>query len=515
MTVLVGQGTNPPHPPVGRRGDGCVAAVPNPSVASTLKTVAAPGIWGPKVLRRLNPAGPLLRLVRGVLARTVAYPLRSGVLVFASGWVFTGLGLLAVAVAATSAVVVAWGAGKGILRRSLRDPLELNPLVKSLRLRRRVRRLWARAMHDAGLEKATRGEQPAYPRHKRIRLTATGVQTRVNVGAISGTADGFRAKRGNLQSKFRAVGSRVQETSPGWVQLDLRHTDPLTRKITVDDLPSPVRRGYIVVGIDEDGAPVEKEFRLPSLLVGAQGSGKSTEIWTTLHGLIRAGIQFRLRVFDPKGGQEFTDLRDVAYVYERNPLRWPQFLGSALGGLLSRQDELSTAGVRNLRSYSLRNPLDLMVIDELVTVSAFKSMDVAVNTPDGRQTLKADQAHMLYLSQGRSAGYSELACTQLGQKAVVGPQIMDLYGYRTCLRVGSDELVGVVLQRPGAAAQYPAHLLAPDESSAGMGYVDLAGRGVVKYRAALLSEAQRRWTIRRIGEMNAAQRAARGGQETA
>lgn len=480
------------------------------TVARTVRAAGARRLLGG--LRQVNRAPRAL--VVWVVARCCAYPLRVGV--FAGTAVVVFVGWEWWLAAATAAVIVAVGLqvlAVGILRRSLRDPFELNPLVKSLRLRSRVRRKWPRAMHRAGLSKANKGGESSTPRHaKRIDVTALGVTTRVNMAPIGATADELRAKRRSLEASFRAADSRVLETGPGWAQLDLRHTDPLKRKITTKDLPPPTRRGFVVVGLDEDGIGVEKELRLPSLIIGAQGSGKSTEVWTTIRALIHSRIPFRLRVFDPKGGQEFTELADVAYQYERNPLLWGKFLGAALGGLVTRQQELAAQGIRNLNWYTDENPLDLMVIDELVTVSAFKAADVIYNDRDGRHTLKAPEALMLYLSQARSAGYSMLALSQLAQKQVTGPAIMDLFGYKTLLRVGSDEVVDMVLG-PGKSKQYPAHLLPQDEASAGVGFVDTRGpRGVVKYRAARLSDAERRAVVRQVGQQLSRQSSARGAE---
>lgn len=456
----------------------------------------------------------LVRLVTRVVAQGVAFPLRTGLLVPTAAAVYVGWDSLVWA----GAVVATWaglrGLGWGTLGRSPRGPLNLNPLVKSLRLRRRVTKHWTRAMRDAGLTKTRRGGEPVIPGHKRITLTPLGVTMRVDMGRIGATAEDLRGKRENLQARFRAVDSQVTGTGPGWVRLDLRHTDPLTRKIGTADLPPPSRRGYVVVGLTADGYAVEKELRLPSLIVGAQGSGKSNEVWTTVRALIVAGIPFRLRIFDPKGGQEFTSLQPGAFQYERNPLNWGTFLGRALGGLVTRQQELAEQGIQNLTQYTDENPLDLMIVDELVTVAAFKSQQVKYEDHDGQHTIKAEDALMLFLSQGRSAGYSMLALSQLGQKAVLGPAVMDLFGYRTCLRVGSDELVNVILG-DGASKQYPAHKLPKEERFAGAGFGDLGERGIVKYRGARLSDAERRWVVKQLREMNMAQRRAREARRAA
>lgn len=455
---------------------------------------------------RLRAAGAF------VVAYALASPGRVGAFVFVAVEVFAAAALeLALAVALAAGVVTACCARVAILAAERqRSSLSVARLVKSIRLRRRVRRTWAKTLRHAGFEKPVRGGEPITPTHGRVRLTAVGVTTKVNVARTGATADQLRAKRGSLQSGFRAADVAVREIRPGTVRLDMRHTDPLRTMIDVDALPLAARRGFVVVGLDEDGLAVEKELRLPSLVAGAQGSGKSTEVWTTLYQLLKAGIPFRLRVFDPKGGQEFPDLHRVAYAYEDDPTRWPDFLGRALGGLAKRQAELRRRGIRNLTRYTDENPLDILVVDELVTVAAMSGRaEVTFSGARGeKRTLKAGDAHMLFLSQGRSAGYTELACTQLAQKSVIGPHIMDLFGYRTCLRVGSDELVDVILSIPGAASRYPAHTL--DPARPGIGYVDVHGtRGVVKYRAAMLTEDQRRWAIDAMAVQNRRQAALR------
>jgi hypothetical protein len=89
---------------------------------------------------------------------------------------------------------------------------------------------------------------------------------------------------------------------------------------------------------------------------------------------------------------------------------------------------------------------------------------------------------------------------------------VDLFGYKTLLRVGSDELVDVLLG-PGKSKQYPAHLLPQDEKFAGIGFVDTRGpRGVVKYRSACLSEPERRRVVRDLGVRKARLQAARRGE---
>jgi hypothetical protein len=252
----------------------------------------------------------------------------------------------------------------------------------------------------------------------------------------------------------------------------------------------------VVVGHDEDGAPVEKDLRLPHLMVGAQGSGKSSETWTILRGIIETGVPLRLRVFDPKGGQEYDELDGDAYEYERDPTRWPLFLEHSLRALGAKQAALRKAGMRKVERYSLEFPLDVMVIDELLTAMTFGAgKKVKVNGV----LVGADDAFMTYLSVARSAGCTVLASSQLAQKEVLG-KVRGLFGYVTCLRVSptEKELVDILLGS-GASKAHPAHQLPQDERMAGIGYTVLP-RGVTKYRAAYLTDRERGQVVRGVGD---------------
>lgn len=442
------------------------------------------------------------RVLRRLVAWWIVYPFRSGALAAFTA-VYFGAGLY-VALCVCALVGAGAGAWRGILRRSRRDPLQLNPLVKSLRLRRRVRKRWDRAMREAGLEKATRGGEPRRPRRgRRVRLTPYGVVTRVNGGPVGATADVVRGKREAIEAVVRADDTRVVSTGPGWMDLHLRHTDPLTTAtVRTSHLPRSTRPGLVVTGVDEDRRGVERDPVLPSLVCGAQGSGKSTEAWTMLFELLEANIPLRLYVFDPKI-QEFSDLKDKAHHYENNALKWGDFLGKVITGMMRRQAELARRGIRTLTlaDASIEFPLAFVLVDELVTVLTMRGVKVPVTYPDGsRVELKADDALLLFLSQARAALYGFLALTQIGTKDVLGP-IRSLFAYATCLRVGTLEadMVDVMLGS-GASKAYPAHKLDP-LTTAGIGWRAGGATGeIVRYRAAMLTEHERKWTVKAIGE---------------
>jgi hypothetical protein len=133
-----------------------------------------------------------------------------------------------------------------------------------------------------------------------------------------------------------------------------------------------------VVGLDSFGDPVEKDVRLPNAFFGMSGAGKSTEIWRILQGLQEAGIPHRVRVFDPKGGQEFVDLEHAAYYYERNPKNWPVFLERAFRALDARQAALRSNHARK-NEFTRDSPLDIMIIDELLTAIAMSDAKTKIH----------------------------------------------------------------------------------------------------------------------------------------
>lgn len=438
------------------------------------------------------------------------------------GWWFAGLGAVArwpwwaaaagLAIVATTpvtlrhlagfVVAVAGICGVIFLAGSNRARFEILPRMSRYRKRRRrIRSRWVAVMTDAGLVKSpvVAGISARMPRIRRTWPTRTGVGLTVSTAAVGSGGAALRAKADVLRNGWRARDVKVTDLRPGTVRIDVRYIDVFRRIVPVSSLPRPSAPLHVVTGIDEDNNGVEKHLALPNLIVGAQGSGKSSEVWTLLHALQRSGIPHRVRVFDPKGGQEFGDLDGAAWRYEREPTSWGKFVQTALEALKVRQDILRKRGLRT-NPFTAEFPLDVMLVDELVTALAFDRTKVKI----GGVQLSTSEAFGVFLSQGRSAGFTVVALSQLAEKAVIGP-IRPLFSYVTCLRVGptETEIVDMCLGSSAHKA-YPAHELPADGSAAGVGWMRTE-RGVVKYRAALLTEAQRRGVVRRMAADTAGQ----------
>lgn len=364
--------------------------------------------------------------------------------------------------------------------------------------RRRIRRRWATVCEDSGLAKS--GDRPRakrVPRLRKVTATPVGVRIFAEGGNVSISAGHVGKAADRVKAGFRARDLKVREHGGPSNRLlfDLIFDDPFETIIRPEFLPAPTKPLHVVTGLDGDGEGLQRDMRLPTLLVGGKGAGKSSEVWAILWGLQTAGIYHRVRVFDPKGGQEFVDLDEAAYYYERNPTLWGQFLQRAWTALAYRQDELRKAKMRK-NDFTADRPLDVMIIDELLTVLAFSDNKKKIQVK-GSSVPLAD-AFMIYLSECRSAGFTVIACSQLTQKATIG-DIRDLFDYVTCLRVASDDMVRSVLGDPKL---HPAHEIPALPGFEGIGYTQTEA-GVVKYRAAYLDDDERTDVARRMRQQTA------------
>jgi hypothetical protein len=456
---------------------------------------------------RLNP-NPLIRAVEAMPwtgARLVARYPKSAVAAAVAVTAATP-----VTVREVAGVVVAGAAAIGIGHmRGAGSPTgepSLTQVAKFRKRKRAIRRRWVTLMADCGLARPSGTGAPdrRRPRLLRVQRMPLGVRLIVDGAPASAGVDNFLAVVDKLRAGLRCQSVKVRPAGLR-IEILLRYERTFTSMIRFRDLPAATAPMHVTVGLDEDGVPVEKDLRLPHLMVGAQGSGKSSETWTILRAIVGEKIPFRLRVFDPKGGQEYGDLEDAAYEYERDPARWGQFIEHAHRALGAKQAALRAAGLRKVVRFTEEFPLDVMVIDELLTAMAFGAgKKIKVNG----SVVSVDDAFMTYLSTARSAGCTVLASAQLAQKEIIG-KIRGLFGYVTCLRIAPTEreLVDILLGSGGSKA-YPAHQLSAAERDAGIGYAALP-RGVTKYRAAYLTDGERGQVVRGVADWT--RRLARAG----
>jgi DNA translocase FtsK/SpoIIIE-like protein len=444
-------------------------------------------------LGRLNP-------VAWAVARIVwAHPWAWAVLAGLGCWL-TPVTISHIALALVIAAILAMGPSAGSASRS-KQLASLAAVGNYRKRRRRIQRRWVKMWTNAGLVRPalTPGADKRLPKLKAMKPHRDGVTAYVAGEEVAVGVDQVISAAAALTETVGALSLRVTKPTTGrdllhrrtdLLAVTLKFQDPFpVRPIRLDELPAPSGPGRVVIGLDEEHRGLEKSLFLPSLIVGAPGAGKSTEVWTTLKALRTAGIPFRLRVFDPKGGLELGDLKEAAYHYESVVTRWPRFLETACAALEMRQKIMRERGLRKLEP-SEEFPLDLMLVDELVTaLAASRGQEARVRIFG--QDMSARDGFVVYLSQIRASLGSCIALSQLGEKAVLGPA-RAMFPYVSCLRVGptEKELVDILLGQ-GAHNAYPAHLLDPtDPNMAGRGWVRTK-EGVILYRAAYMNDAER------------------------
>ena len=366
--------------------------------------------------------------------------------------------------------------------------------VNTLRLMRRLEAGWIPEMKRLGLAQQRSEDKTITPKLERVRLGEFGVTGQVDLHPLGMIVDDLARHRKRLESVFLA---RCSITQRGYATavVEFRHTDPLTRPVLPESVPAPRRRLHVVTRIAENGEPVEQDVILPRLVIGGQGAGKSMELRAFLWALQQAEIPIRLRVFDPKGGMELGDLRDAAYSYESRPDGWAAFISQALGALELRQRSLADRGWNKLTRFTDAEPLDMLVVDELLTVVAQQSQTIKSGP---HKDMKAGDLWDQYLSQARAAGYTAFALSQLSQKAVLG-HARGLFPHITVLRVPATERE-MVDRLLGSAELYPAHEIPPGDRHAGIGFTRTPEGQVVRSRGLYLDEERWRQVVARIAE---------------
>lgn len=392
------------------------------------------------------------------------------------------------------------------LRGALPILSDVSSRVQTLLLARRLRIGWRAEMHRRGLARQRDrrgGPVTLVPELEKVRLGQWGVAGEVDLHRLGMIAEDLAEHRKWLESVFLAACT-IEQRGYGRAIVEFRHTDPLSRPVPAESLPAARRRLHVVTRVDERGEPVEHDVILPRLVIGGQGSGKSTQLYAHLWALQQAGIPFRLRVFDAKGGMELPELREVAHTYESRATGWAAFIGAALAAMESRQRSLAARGWKKLVRFTEAEPLDILVVDELLTVVSQRN---AVS-PSGRHAgMKAGDAWAQYLSQGRAAGYTAFALTQLGQKELLG-QARGLFPHLTVLRVPPTEKA-IVDQLLGSADLHPAHLIPIGNWSAGIGYDRTPEGRVVRTRGAVLADQLWQQAVTQMAEDKARRPAAK------
>lgn len=366
----------------------------------------------------------------------------------------------------------------------LTHPRSFRRLV-TRRIRRRWRR-WARyrrrwpelcALH--GLT-AVLDDRVLVPGIGRIRSSVTSdvLPVRLLPGQ---TPQDWQARAGALANAFGADEVRIRPVAPGRIVLDVHHTDPLAKPVPLSAVGArrAVDLERLPVGQTENGDPWQLRLRGRHLLVaGSTGAGKGSVLWSLTAALgpaLRSGV-VQLWVIDPKGGMEFG---------AGGPLfaRFAHDLGEQTLGLLRDAVWCLTTraarlrGITRLHEPSVADPLIVVVIDELATLTAYG---------DRKVRAEIEQLLGLLLSQGRAVGVSVVAAVQDPSKDVVA--LRQLFPTRVALRLAEPSQAAMVLGE-GARDRGAVCDLIPD-TLPGVGYVAEDGSAeVVRVRAFHVTDA--------------------------
>jgi S-DNA-T family DNA segregation ATPase FtsK/SpoIIIE len=295
---------------------------------------------------------------------------------------------------------------------------------------------WRTVMRLSNLTGTAKGREHL-PKLKRVR--AEGWRDKVRIKMIKGQAPEQWAERASgLAHSFHANSCRVRVMSPGRIELDLIHSDPLSRILRLPEMSEePVDLKRITVGRTETGKPWR--IRLLGnqiLVVGVQGAGKGSLLWSVVWALapmIKAG-QVRLYGIDPKGGMELGQCPDVFHkvVFDNGPdaVALLEELAAEV-----RERAGNYRGIRRRWTRDSGEPFTLLIVDELADVIAYQT--------DKKLKERAQAAIQTITSQGRAPGFVTLALIQDPRKEIV--PFRNLFTTRIAMRLDEPAQVDMVL----------------------------------------------------------------------
>jgi S-DNA-T family DNA segregation ATPase FtsK/SpoIIIE len=311
-------------------------------------------------------------------------------------------------------------------------------------LRTEIRRLtiyawnWRTVMRLSNLTGTVKGREYR-PRLKRVR--AEGWRDKVSVRMIKGQApEQWSERASGLAHSFHANSCRVRVIGLGRIELDLMHSDPLTSVLALPAMAADARAvdlKRIIIGRTETGKPWR--IRLLGnqiLVVGVQGAGKGSVLWSTVWALapmIKAGL-VRLYGIDPKGGMELGQCPEIFHkIAYDNGSDAVELLEELAADLRERAGKYR--GIRRRWTRDSGEPFTLLIVDELADVIAYQ--------PDKKLKERAHAAIQTITSQGRAPGFATLALVQDPRKEIV--PFRNLFTTRMAMRLDEAAQVDMVL----------------------------------------------------------------------
>jgi S-DNA-T family DNA segregation ATPase FtsK/SpoIIIE len=227
------------------------------------------------------------------------------------------------------------------------------------------------------------------------------------------------------------------------VQLLVGRLDPLARVVPALRVAPVVDLGAVPIGRREDGTDWTVRLRgSHTLVAGATGAGKGSVIWSLIRGLgpgVRDGL-VRLWVLDPKGGME---LAAGAPLFERFAYDRPADIADVLEEAAEVMDARAARlrGVTRLHEPSVNEPLIVVVVDELASLTAYAGRE-------DRARINTALPHLI--SKGRAVGVVIVGALQDPRKETI--PFRDLIPTRIGLAMVEPDQTDLILGK-GARAR--------------------------------------------------------------
>ncbi len=369
-------------------------------------------------------------------------------------------------------------AGLRLLRPDLFTRLVSRPLRRA-QTGSRYRRDWGRLVDLCGLTKELDG-RTLRPDLLRVRVGEVSDRLLLRMVTGQGLADYERACP-VLAASLGGHLARVWADEPGRLWLEVIRRDALADVVPARPIPTSDDVDQVTVGVREDGRPwVLRLLGTHVFVAGVQGAGKGSVIWSVLRGVARPIQSGAVQVWavDPKGGMELAFGRPLFTRFAcENTAAMVELLEDAVTVMDARCARL--AGVTRMHQPSVDEPLLLVIVDELSTLTAYE--------PDTKLRNRATAAISALLARGRAAAVVVLAAAQDPRKEVVS--FRSLFPTKVALRLDTPSQVDMVLgdgmhQMGALADRIPA-------GRPGVGYVTVEGiREPIRVRAAYVTDDQ-------------------------
>lgn len=297
-----------------------------------------------------------------------------------------------------------------------------------------------------------------------------------------------------LRAHLRAAVAVVEEVDGGvdTVRLHAYRRHPLREPVdwrTLRPVDSGPDSGLAPFGRSAfAGRQSTFRWRLSTLVVSAPEQGKSTDFRAMWTGLVVQRVPHRVWLLDNKA--DYRGLRGAAHRVATGPLDGLAMLREFVAGLDGRYERSPAFDTGYEHTPTLAEPLDVLVVGELLDFLAFKVTGPQARAAGERGTvtdLRAEAVELVGYVGRRMRGASGAcwAAAQGANKSGSTEKIMeavrDWFPQRIIHRLTDASLIAPAFGRP--AEQAPAHEIPP--SLRGVGYVLDDDTGLpVMFRAA-------------------------------